>query len=40
MARPVGDYLAKLAPGGLFVDVKCQMAPEALRTRGIRVWRL
>jgi UDP-N-acetyl-D-galactosamine dehydrogenase len=39
-ARPVEDYVAKLAPGGLFVDVKCQMAPEALRARGIRVWRL
>jgi len=39
-ARPVDDYVAKLAPGGLFVDVKCQMAPEALRARGIRVWRL
>jgi len=39
-ARPVDDYVAKLAPGGLFMDVKCQMAPEALRARGIRVWRL
>jgi UDP-N-acetyl-D-galactosamine dehydrogenase len=39
-ARPVDDYVAKLAPGGLFVDVKCQMAPDALRARGIRVWRL
>jgi UDP-N-acetyl-D-galactosamine dehydrogenase len=39
-ARPIDDYVAKLAAGGLFVDVKCQMAPEALRARGIRVWRL
>jgi len=39
-ARPIDDYVAKLAPGGLFVDVKCQMAPDALRARGIRVWRL
>jgi len=39
-SRPVDDYVAKLAPGGLFVDVKCQMAPDALRARGIRVWRL
>ncbi len=39
-ARPLDDYVAKLAPGGLFVDVKCQMAPDALRARGIRVWRL
>jgi UDP-N-acetyl-D-glucosamine/UDP-N-acetyl-D-galactosamine dehydrogenase len=39
-ARPIDDYVAKLASGGLFVDVKCQMAPDALRARGIRVWRL
>jgi UDP-N-acetyl-D-galactosamine dehydrogenase len=39
-ARPIDDYVAKLEPGGLLVDVKCQMAPEALRARGIRVWRL
>ncbi len=39
-ARPLDDYVAKLAPGGLFVDVKCQMAPDALGARGIRVWRL
>jgi UDP-N-acetyl-D-glucosamine/UDP-N-acetyl-D-galactosamine dehydrogenase len=39
-ARPIDDYVGKLASGGLFVDVKCQMAPDALRARGIRVWRL
>jgi UDP-N-acetyl-D-galactosamine dehydrogenase len=39
-ARPVDDFVTKLAPGGLFVDVKCQLAPDALRARGIRVWRL
>jgi UDP-N-acetyl-D-galactosamine dehydrogenase len=39
-ARSTDDYVAKLAAGGLFVDVKCQMAPDALRARGIRVWRL
>jgi UDP-N-acetyl-D-galactosamine dehydrogenase len=39
-ARPVEDYVAKLAPGGLLVDVKCQLPPEALRARGVRVWRL
>jgi UDP-N-acetyl-D-galactosamine dehydrogenase len=39
-ARPIDDYVAKLEPGGLLVDVKCQMAPETLRARGIRVWRL
>ena len=39
-ARPIDDYVTKLAAGGLFVDVKCQMPPDALRARGIRVWRL
>jgi UDP-N-acetyl-D-galactosamine dehydrogenase len=39
-ARPIDDYVAKLAAGGLFVDVKCQMVPDALRARGVRVWRL
>jgi UDP-N-acetyl-D-galactosamine dehydrogenase len=39
-ARPVEDYLAKLADGGLMVDVKCQMDAERLRARGVRVWRL
>jgi UDP-N-acetyl-D-galactosamine dehydrogenase len=39
-ARPLEDYLAKLAPEGLFVDVKCQMDRAALQSRGVRVWRL
>jgi UDP-N-acetyl-D-galactosamine dehydrogenase len=39
-SRPVEDYLAKLADGGLMVDVKCQMDAERLRARGVRVWRL
>ena len=39
-ARPLEDYLAKLAPEGLFVDVKCQMDRAALQARGVRVWRL
>jgi UDP-N-acetyl-D-galactosamine dehydrogenase len=39
-ARPLDDYLAKLAPGGLFVDVKCQMDRAELLRRGVRVWRL
>ena len=30
-ARPVDDFVAKLAPGGLFVDVKSQMDAGALR---------
>jgi UDP-N-acetyl-D-galactosamine dehydrogenase len=39
-SRPVDDYVAKLVPNGLFVDVKCQMDAAALRSRGVRVWRL
>jgi UDP-N-acetyl-D-galactosamine dehydrogenase len=39
-ARPVDDYLAKLAAGGLLVDVKCQHDAEKFRARGVRVWRL
>jgi UDP-N-acetyl-D-glucosamine/UDP-N-acetyl-D-galactosamine dehydrogenase len=38
--RPVDDYVAKLTKGGLYVDVKCQADVEALRARGMTVWRL
>jgi UDP-N-acetyl-D-galactosamine dehydrogenase len=38
--RPIDDYVAKLEPGGLFVDVKCQADAATLRARGINVWRL
>jgi UDP-N-acetyl-D-galactosamine dehydrogenase len=38
--RPVDDYVAKLAVGGLLVDVKCQHDAEQFRARGVRVWRL
>jgi UDP-N-acetyl-D-galactosamine dehydrogenase len=37
---PLESQLAKLVPGGLYVDVKCQTDPEALRVRGARVWRV
>jgi len=40
VSRPVGDYAAKLAVGGLFVDVKCAHDPAALRAAGLSVWRL
>jgi len=39
-SRSADDYAAKLAPGGLIVDVKCQMDAAALHARGLRVWRL
>jgi UDP-N-acetyl-D-galactosamine dehydrogenase len=38
--RPVDDFVGKLIPGGLYVDVKCQADAAALRARGLRVWRL
>jgi UDP-N-acetyl-D-galactosamine dehydrogenase len=34
------DVMAKLAPGGVYVDVKCQADADALRALGARVWRL
>jgi UDP-N-acetyl-D-galactosamine dehydrogenase len=39
-ARPLPDYLDKLQPGGLVVDVKCQADAAALREHGVSVWRL
>jgi len=39
-ARPLDELCSKLADGGLYVDVKCQLPEEALRARGISVWRL
>jgi UDP-N-acetyl-D-galactosamine dehydrogenase len=34
------DIVAKLAPGGLYVDVKCRADAAALRALGAAVWRL
>ncbi len=36
----IDEVAAKLAPGGLYVDVKCQADAAALRARGFHVWRL
>jgi UDP-N-acetyl-D-galactosamine dehydrogenase len=38
--RPVGEYVAKLARGGIYVDVKSQADATAFRDQGIEVWRL
>src|SRR5512139_2844028 len=38
--RPVDDFLGKLLPGGLYVDVKSQADAEVLRGKGLTVWRL
>jgi len=40
VARPLGDYVSKLKPGGVLSDIKCQFDAEALRAHGISVWRL
>jgi hypothetical protein len=34
------QFLAKIAKGGCFVDVKSRMAKAALEERGLLVWRL
>ena len=39
-ARSVDAIVAKLVPGGIYADVKCQADAAALRERGVRVWRL
>ncbi|NJN40698.1 MAG: nucleotide sugar dehydrogenase [Gammaproteobacteria bacterium] len=39
-ARSTGDYVARLHPGGVFIDVKGQADAAALRGHGIDVWRL
>lgn len=36
----VAEFAAKLAPGGLFVDVKSVMDPVELKAKGLNVWRL
>jgi UDP-N-acetyl-D-galactosamine dehydrogenase len=39
-ARPLPDVVAKLQPGGIYVDVKCRADAAALRDLGANVWRL
>jgi len=39
-AKIVDEYAAKLAPGGVLVDVKCMLDEAALRKRGLKTWRL
>jgi UDP-N-acetyl-D-galactosamine dehydrogenase len=38
--RPLEDFVTKMAPNGIYVDVKSQADAGALRARGIEVWRL
>lgn len=39
-ARPLDDFLNKLQPSGVFIDVKSQYDGKALAAKGIEVWRL
>ena len=38
--RPLDDVMAKLTPGGIYMDVKCKADAAALQARGAQVWRL
>ncbi len=38
--RSADDYMDKLLPNGVVVDVKGQMDPAAFGARGVRLWRL
>jgi len=38
--RPLEDIVAKIAPNGVYVDVKSQADAAALGELGIEVWRL
>ncbi|MFO1217439.1 MAG: nucleotide sugar dehydrogenase [Burkholderiaceae bacterium] len=38
--RSLDQMLAKLVPEGVYVDVKCTADADALRARGVSVWRL
>jgi UDP-N-acetyl-D-galactosamine dehydrogenase len=40
VAKPLGDYLAKVVDKGCFIDVKSQFDMTALRRAGLTVWRL
>ena len=39
-SRPVTDLLAKLKPGGVFIDIKSTYSPEVMEAAGITLWRL
>jgi UDP-N-acetyl-D-galactosamine dehydrogenase len=40
LARPLDDYLAKVADNGCFIDVKSQFDVRAMQRSGLTVWRL
>ena len=38
--RPVDDFLGRLEPRGVVMDVKSALDTEALRAHGVHTWRL
>jgi UDP-N-acetyl-D-glucosamine/UDP-N-acetyl-D-galactosamine dehydrogenase len=40
LARPLEDYLAKVAARGCFIEVKSKLDMAALQRAGVTVWRL
>lgn len=40
LVRPLPDLLAKVTPGGCFIDIKSLFDAQALREAGMQVWRL
>jgi len=40
LARPLSDHLAKVKPGGCFIDIRSAFDAEALKAAGRSVWRL
>ncbi|HET9653112.1 MAG TPA: nucleotide sugar dehydrogenase [Usitatibacter sp.] len=40
VGRPLEDFVSKLIPGGVLVDVKSRLDAAALAAQGVEVWRL
>jgi UDP-N-acetyl-D-galactosamine dehydrogenase len=38
--QPIAKLLARLKPGGVFIDIKSAYSPEAITAAGARLWRL
>lgn len=39
-SKPVSELLAKLKPGGVFIDIKSAYQPESIGAAGYKLWRL
>jgi UDP-N-acetyl-D-glucosamine/UDP-N-acetyl-D-galactosamine dehydrogenase len=40
LARPLGELLSRVVPGGCVIDVKSKLDKEQVESRGLRFWRL